>query len=128
VPLEQPVRLVLVPGELEGVGELGLVLTRLQAGADATDPVAQEDGAERQAERRDPADQTDGPDRARVRSSAGLSRALITAHCRPNRTMSACSADGSSALADGNGKLIDVAERNHGGCGWRGGKPAPFGI
>ena len=60
-------RLVLVAGDLQGVGELGLVLTRFQAGADAADPVDQEDAAERQAERGGPADQADGPDRARGR-------------------------------------------------------------
>ncbi len=66
MPLEQPLRLILVAGDLQGVGEFGLVLARLQVPADAAEPVHRQQRAERQAERRGPGDQGGGPDRARV--------------------------------------------------------------
>ena len=43
VALEQLVRLVLVVGDLQGVGELGLILARLQAPADAADSGQQQE-------------------------------------------------------------------------------------
>ena len=66
MPLEQQVGLVLVPGDLQGVGELDLILARLQAPADAADPADQEEHAEGEAQPRGPGDQPDSPDRVRV--------------------------------------------------------------
>jgi hypothetical protein len=62
--LQEPVRLVLVVGELQGLLELRLVLAGLQVPADAADPEPQEPGTNRDAEDPDAEQQADGAARA----------------------------------------------------------------
>ena len=65
--LEQPLRLVLVAGDLQDVGEFGLVLSRLQVPADAAEAVPQDQQAEHDAEVGGTRDQAGGPGRVRGR-------------------------------------------------------------
>jgi hypothetical protein len=67
VGLEQQVRLVLVAGDLKGVGELRLILARLQVPADAADPGQQKETAGHEAEPGHTGDDPVRPRRARGR-------------------------------------------------------------
>ena len=68
--LEQLVRLILVVGDLQGVSELGMILARLQAPADAADSGQQQDSAGRDAEDGGAHDEAHGPRLARGRLNA----------------------------------------------------------
>ena len=65
--LKQPVRLVLVAGDLQRLGELGLVLAGLQVPADAADPVPQDEQADHDAQCGAAGDQAGDPVRVRGR-------------------------------------------------------------
>ena len=68
--LQQLVRLVLVAGDLQRLGELGLVLPGLQVPADAADPAPQDEQADPDAKSGGTGDQAGGPGRARGRTPA----------------------------------------------------------
>ena len=67
--LQQLVRLVLVAGDLQRLGEFGLVLAGLQVPADAADPVPQDEQADHDAEGRGADDQAGEPGCARGRAA-----------------------------------------------------------
>ena len=77
VALQQPVRLVLAVGELQGIRELRLVLAGLEAPADAPQPVPQQQQADHQVEHRE-ADEYAGGLRRTVVACAWSARASFT--------------------------------------------------
>ena len=66
---QQPVRLVLVAGDLQRLGEVGLVLAGLQVPADAADSAPQDEQADHDAEGGGAGDQAGSPGRAPGRAT-----------------------------------------------------------